>query len=135
MTILTPSTKRTRPTFHLTNKAKIKVIRPGEVSLVNGRKVVGEPSKHFIYGHVQPLRFRELMILPETDRTKEWVKLYTNIEEDIRAALEGDDGHEADHFLWNGFEYKVMMCHEYLMGVLDHKRIHATRVPISAGPL
>lgn len=130
-----PIRKRTSPRFRLTNSTTVVVIRPGEPTYVNGRKVEGIPSEHEIEANVQPLNHREELLLPESDRTKEWVKGFCDLEQDIRAMREGDGGWEADKIIWDGEEFKVMRIKLYKMGVLDHRMFLAARTPISAGEL
>ena len=126
---------RTIPTFTLTRKAKVKVVRPGEIRNEYGRPVEDPPTEHYIQANVQPLRFKELQIMPEADRTKEWIKLYLDPCQDIRGELEGDDQQRADEVEWNGFRYKVMQIRSWQMGVLDHIEARAARTPISGGSL
>lgn len=128
-----PITKRTKPLFRLTNSTTVTIKRPGEITYVNGRKVVGEPTEHEIEANIQPLKFREVLLLPEADRTKEWIKGYCTLEQNIRAMKEGENAYESDVVVWGDYEYKVMKVLRYEMGVLDHICFHAARLPISAG--
>jgi|SRR5690625_820630 len=125
--------RRTKPTFLLTNAVDITVIRAGEIENVMGKPVVGEPTEHEIRANIQPLKFTELMTLPESDRTKEWIKGFCDPSQDIRGAREGSDGWEADRVVWEGDKYKVVKIQRWKMGVLDHISFHAVREPISAG--
>lgn len=128
-----PVTKRTKPLFRLTNSTSVKVVRPSVTTYVNGRPVEGTPTEYTVQANVQPLKPYELMLLPETDRTKEWIRLYSDLDQDIRPAKEGEEGWEADSVEWNGFVYKVMKQETWQMGVLDHYKTYAARTPISAG--
>lgn len=130
-----PIKRRSIPKFSLVNSTTISVKRPGVPIKIYGRVEEGVPSFHTIEGNLQPLKPNELMVLTETDRTKEWIKVYTDPSQDIRTAREGDDGWEADFVVWNDLEYKVMKIKEYSMGVLDHIMVYAARIPISAGIL
>lgn len=130
---MTMRNRGSKPNFLLTRKVEITVIRPGAFTIVNGRKVVGEPSTHFVEGNIQPLKYSELMLMPESDRTKEWYKIFLQLDQDIRGAREGSDGWEADFIEWEGDTYKVMRHKLYKMGVLDHQECHVARTPISAG--
>lgn len=119
------------PTFQLTRKRPVKVIRYiGE--WVKGRYVVQDiPQDITIQANVQPLRFQEILQLPESDRTKEWLKIYTA--DTLITAEESDiDGHEADRIEWEGNIYKVMSQRHFRMGVLDHDHALAVRIPRSA---
>lgn len=128
-----PITKRTIPPFTLTNSTEVVVIRPGKVTMEKGRRVEGKPTSHIIQANVQPLGYKELQLLTEADKTKEWYKAYMDIHQDIRGDREGDDGWEADYIVWNDDTYKVMKIHKYQMGVLDHIVIHVARTPLVGG--
>lgn len=128
-----PSTRRSMPTFSLTRSEKVVVRRPAEVEYEYGRPIQREPTEHLIEANIQPLKFTELMSLSESDRTKDWIKGFCDLCQDIRGAKEGDDGWEADIVVWQNKEYKVFKVQEYRMGVLDHIQFHAVRTPISAG--
>ncbi len=79
--------------------------------------------------NIQPVKDEELMILPETDRSKEWYKLYCS--EDLLADKQGTGGTQADQFVWNGDRYKIMKVRSYGMGVLNHFRAWAARVELT----
>lgn len=125
--------KRTIPGFALTHTTTITVKRPGEVTYVNGRKQVGLPTTHTIEANIQPFKYKDLMLLPEADRTKQWYKLFMTPDQDIREATEGDNPVEADSIVWHGLEYKVMQIQHWEMGVLDHTVVRVARTPISGG--
>lgn len=127
--------RRTRPPFFLTRKVEVEVIRPGQMRNEYGMPVEDPPSQHTIEANVQNVGFQELLTLPEADRRKQWIKLYTQLEEDIRGAREGSNGHKADIVVWQGLEYQVMKVQDWEMGVLDHKCVHAAMLPISGGKL
>lgn len=119
------------PTFQLTHKVKIKVKRYiGEWN--KGRYVIKDiPEDFIIEGNVQPFRFQEILQLPESDRTKEWIKIFTT-DHLITAEESSENGNEADRVIWEGNEYKVMKQRHYRMGVLDHNHAIAVRVVRSA---
>lgn len=79
-----------------------------------------------VRGSVQPyLKSTDLMMLPEGDRTKETLKLYSMDE-----VLEGREGHNArspDIILWDGEEWEVKKSVPYMMGVLNHWEVSAVR--------
>lgn len=110
--------KITKPTFSLTNKVNIIVVRGEPDKIVNGRPVKGSLVTVEIEANVQPLKFTEVMSLPEVERTKEWIKVYSA--EMMRTLKEGSSGHQADIIQWDGKSYRVLKCHHYRMGVLDH---------------
>lgn len=125
--------KRTKPLFRLTNSTEVVVTRPVAPTYVNGRKVDGTPTKHTIEANVQKLTPNEMLLLSEADRTKEWIRLYVDPDQSIRAAREGGSGWEADSVTWGSLDYKVMKAESWSMGVLDHIKVYAARSPISAG--
>lgn len=125
----------TRPTFTLTGKVEVKVIRPGEIRNEYGKPVEDPPTEHYIEANIQPLRFKEIQLLPEADRTKEWIKLYLDPDQDLRGELEGTPGQRADIIEWAGHQYKVMNIRSWNMGVLNHIEARAARIPISGGPI
>lgn len=121
----------TRPGFLLTGKTTLTIKRQGAGSYVNGRWVDGTTvtPAPTITANVQPANTRDLLLLPESERTKEWVKVYTS--DVIRTMNEGAGGWAADEFTWNGYVYKVMRVKRYQMGVLDHYMALAARVELT----
>lgn len=126
-------TNRTFPQFQLTHFTEVEIKRGSTGTLVKGRWKKGPTTDVVIEANVQPFQYKDIMQLPEADRTKEWIKLYSK--DLIRSAKEGDDGYDADIVLWDGFEYKVMRVRHYQMGILDHWHAQAARTPISAGTI
>lgn len=126
-------TKRTRPPFMLTQSTMVKITRRDLGYFNMGRWVEGTPYEIEVDANVQPMQYKDLMQLDESDRTKEWIKLFSR--EEVRTAREGDCGWEADVIEWEGDKYKVMKSRHFVMGVLDHYAVMAARIPISAGPI
>lgn len=122
---------RTVPPFQLTRHVFIDVIRVGEGEYVKHRWVEGGETIINIKANVQPARFKDLQLLPESERTKEYIKVFSV--EELRTAKEGVNNHGADIILWKGNRYRVMSVKNYEMGVLDHYKALAAREPISAG--
>lgn len=120
------ATKRTIPLFLLTGREELTLLRREPDTYVMGRPVKGAVVEVAIEANIQPLGYRDTMMLPESDRTKEWVKVYSASA--IRALLEVEDGWAADEFEWENKKFKVMKSHRYNMGVLDHYVAHATRI-------
>ena len=124
--------ERTKPTFSLTGFVPLEIKRGSPDKIVNGRPVKGEVEIIVLEkANVQPLKFREIMSLPEVERTKEWIKVYSD--ECMRSLLETEDGYQADVILWQGKEWRVEKSHQYQMGVLDHWVSYAARLPEGAG--
>lgn len=116
---------RTTPKFLLTHSVPVKVIRqlPGE--LVRGRWVDSSEEIE-IDANVQPMKGFELMSLPEADRTKESIKVYSV--ERLRTVEEVDQTH-ADIIVWEGKRYRAIRTMTYSMSVLDHTKTICYRLP------
>jgi len=120
-----------KPQFLLTHKIPIVITRRTQDTYVDGDLVEGTTSTLTIQGNVQPLKDYELMQLPESERTRDWQKVYTA--EEMRSEVEGDGGWGADTFLWESMEdgktytYRVMKVRRYKMGILDHWRAFCAR--------
>lgn len=126
-----PITRRTTPKFRLVQSTQVEIIRKTKGAYdSDGVWQEGVPTTVTVEANVQPMKYTDLMLLPESDRTKEWITLYSV--DEIRTAYESDDGWDADEVLWEGKTFKVMKCHRYQMGVLDHYAAHAAREPVSA---
>lgn len=116
--------RKTLPQFTLTGSVQLSLLRGEPDKVVNGRPVKGETEDLEIKANVQPLSFREVMQLPESERTKDWIKIYSP--EMIRTLKEGE--HQADVVLWQDEQWRVMKCHSYKMSILDHYVAHATKI-------
>lgn len=120
------------PSFTLTKTISVTVFREGKPAVVKGRPVPGPETEFTIQANVQPFNFKDLQLLPESDRTKEWIKLYMATPDLIRTAREGSDGYSADEVVYAGQRYKVMRVRSYRMGILDQTHAIASREIISA---
>lgn len=81
-------------------------------SYVEGVWTPAAPSTFDIEGSLQPLNGRELLLLPEGERSKGSWKLYTEPEVELRVAEAGGAA-EADTVAWEGRTLRVV-------GRLDH---------------
>lgn len=61
----------------ITKDESVDVFRDGCVTYVDGKPAKGEPEKFKVKGNFQPLSGRDLMMVPEGDRFKEQIWLYT----------------------------------------------------------
>lgn len=124
-----------KPTFQLTKKVSLTIHRRDKGSYVAGEWVEGSTTDIVINANVQPLKDHELMQLPESERTKEWLKVYSDSE--IRGEIEGSTGWDSDEFEWDSMEdgktytFKVMKVRRYKMSILDHWRGLAARKEIT----
>ena len=125
-----PQVRRSKPTFQLTHVIDIDVIRK-QGQWVKGKWKEEESGRFTIEGNLQPVKFSEILQMPEADRTKEWIKIYTTYH--LVTAEESDvTGNLADVVLWEGHQYKVMKEKHYVMGVLDHRMVYCAKEPVSA---
>jgi len=87
-------------------------------SYVSGRWVAGSSSTAPITASVQPAGPRDLLHLPEGDRTKGAVKIYTDAE-----LSEGDEsaGLVPDQITWNGEQWEVQKVWRHALGLGHHK--------------
>ena len=96
------------PPLLLVGSVPLDVIRRSSPSYVNGRLVEGSSSTVRIKANVQPvLKSTDTLLIPEADRSKAVLKVYTNGAE-LRQLKEGPNGWAADRFLWKGDLYEVM---------------------------
>lgn len=119
----------TTPSFLLTKTVPVTVYRYPQGSYVEGKYVKGTPVEIIRNINIQPYKPYEISILPESERTKAWFKVYCA--EDLRTKKEGTGGYEADEFIWQGDRYRIMKVENFAMGVLDHFRAHAARIPLT----
>lgn len=118
-----------KPKFTLTKKVVLPITRRTASTYVDGDVVLGTTTMVNIEANVQPLKDAELLLLPEADRSREWVKVYTA--DVIRSQREGPSGYAADTFIWLGDVYKVIKVKTYSMGLLDHTRAMCARVELT----
>lgn len=120
-----------KPQFLLTNKIPITVFRRSQGEFIEGDWVEGTTAEFPIEGNIQPVKPHELMMFPESERTRSWWKLYTA--ETLRTEKEGVGGWDADEFVWKGDRYKVMRVNDYTngMGILEHTRAICVRLELT----
>lgn len=117
---------RTTPQFLLTHKLPITVKRYGEGSWVDGYFVNSVETTLNIEANVQPLKGRELLTLPEADRTKESIKVYCV---ETLNTVEEVGQKKADIIIWEGKRFQAIKPMTYKMGVLDHTKTICYRLP------
>ena len=120
-----------RPQFLLTHKIPLTIFRKSEGSYVNGRWVEGSTSEIVLQVNIQPLKPDEILMLPEADRTRAWVKFYSA--DYARTLKEGTGGWSADEFIWKSDRYKIMKVDDWTngMGILEHVKIQAARIELT----
>lgn len=122
--------QRSNVKFQLTHSIPVEVKRFSPGVYVKGVWQDGVAEVIPIFANVQPLKGHELVTMPESDRTKDWIKLYTVTP--LYPVKEGEESHSGDVVMWEGNEYQVVKVFPYKMGVLDHIKVLACRLPISA---
>lgn len=113
--------------FSLVKKVPVDIIRHAVDTYVNGRLVVGAATTFTVMANVHPFSDYQLMLLPDAERTKSWVWMFTT--DEVRQKKETFWG--SDQFVWDGDLYEVMRSQNYKMGVVDHFEIKAVRKELS----
>lgn len=120
-----------KPNFLLTKKIPLTILRSTQGSYVGGEWVEGTETSIPVEVNIQPFKDEDLLLLPESDRSREWYKLFCA--DEIRMDKQGVAGWQADEFILDGDRYKVMKVKPYdKMGILNHYRATAARLEISA---
>lgn len=113
--------------FSLVNKTPVTIQRHALGSYVDGNWVEGVEEDVVINANVHPFSDYQVMLLPEADRTKSWMWLFTS--DLVRQKKEGQWG--ADRFLWQGDLYEILAVSTYSMSVRDHRECRCARVELS----
>lgn len=109
----------------------LEVTRRQAATYDRGRPVPGAETIVEVVCNVQPvLKASDTMLLPEADRSKACLKVYTQGGE-MKALKEGGGGWAADRFEWQGDLYEVMKVINYAMGVLNHYKAICMRVELT----
>lgn len=85
-----------------------------------GRWVSGGYADSTIIASVQPVKSSELLLLPEGERTRGSVKVYSD--DDLRTADEPNKL-PADRILWDGYEWEVFWVDDHQLGIAHSKAI------------
>lgn len=119
------------PPLFLVGQVKLPVIRTSETTYERGRPVKGTSTTVDVVCNVQPiLKQSDTMLIPEADRSKACLKVYTQGGE-LKSLKEGGNGWAADRFYWKGDLYEVMKVISYDMGVLNHYKAICMRVELT----
>ena len=120
-----------KPNFLLTHKTPLTIYRQESGSFVDGDWVDGSVTEVILEVNIQPLKPYEIMMLPEADRTRVWVKFYSA--DYARTLKESAAGWSADEFIWKNDRYKVMKVDDWTngMGILEHVRVQAARIELT----
>lgn len=117
---------RSSPQFLLTHKTPITILRASKGEWVKGKWVPGTVQAVIMDANVQPLKGSELTALPESDRTKESIKVYSV---ETLKTLEEVSQEEADVIVWEDKKFRAIKAMTYKMGVLDHTKTICVRFP------
>ena len=102
-----------------TGKIDLVVLREAKGEYVDRRYVPGMVEPITIKGvNIHPMSDGQKMVLPEADRSKEWLKIYSPVE--LFYETEGENRRGPDRFEYFGVMYEVMKSRVYRMGRLDH---------------
>lgn len=120
-----------RPSFLLTNKIPLTIYRRSEGTWVEGEWVEGSTTSVEIQANVQPVKPHQLLIFPESERSKKWLRVFSA--DLLRTLKEGTDGWDADEFEWKGERFKIMKVDDWTegMGILEHCEALAVRVELT----
>ena len=109
---------------------KVPVLRRTGGQWVKGVWTAGEAETIIVDANIQPvLKSTDTLTLPEAERSKEAIKVYTT--EQLFQRLEGDSPKEGDLISWDGKLFEVRKVSGYKMGILDHFKAIAVRKEIT----
>jgi hypothetical protein len=115
--------------FSLVKKVPVTILRHSQGSFVDGDWVEGTETVVPILANGQPFTDYQVSILPESDRTRSWMWLFTS--DPVRQKKEGSSGYGADRFMWEGDLYEVMKIQHYSMSIRDHFEAKCARVEVT----
>lgn len=112
--------------FSLVKKTPVDILRHAEGSFVDGDWVEGAETTVTISANVHPFSDYQVSIMPESDRTRSWLWLFTS--DVVRQKKEGTSGYGADRFVWQGDLYEILKVQTYSMTVSDHREAKCAKV-------
>jgi len=114
--------------FSLVRKVPVTLLRRSQDVYDDntGKVVKGVEEQVVIQANVHPFSDYQVSILPESDRTRSWLWVFTS--DLIRSKKEGLDGYGPDIFEWDGDMYEVMKTQNFKMGVQDHREAKAAKI-------
>lgn len=115
--------------FSLVKKTPVTILRHAQGSYVDGEWVEGAETSVVIQANVHPFSDYQVSIMPESDRSKSWLWLFTSSE--VRQKKEGPSGTGGDRFVWQGELYEILKTQCYSMTVVDHWEAKCARVELT----
>ena len=117
--------------FSLVRKVPVTILRRSQDIYDDntGKVVKGVEEQVVIQANVHSFSDYQVSILPESDRTRSWLWVFTS--DLIRSKKEGPNGHGPDRLMWNGDMYEVMKTQTFSMGVRDHIEAKIARIEIT----
>lgn len=117
--------------FSLVRKVPVTILRRSQDVYDDdtGKIVKGVEEQVVIQANVHPFSDYQVSILPESDRTRSWLWVFTS--DLIRSKKEGPDGHGPDIFEWDGDMYEVMKTQRFSMSISDHWEAKCARVNLT----
>lgn len=110
----------------LTGYIEVSVTRTTGGSRVKGAWVKGASTELTIQANIQPvMKGTDTLLLPEGDRSKEIIKIYTTSE--LLSRKEGASPVDGDIIEYDGKSFEVMRVISYKMGILNHTKAIAVR--------
>lgn len=110
----------------LTGKVTVDVKRSEGGSRTKGVWTNAAQTTITISANIQPvLKGTDTLLVPEGDRSKEIIKIYTTTL--LKSRVEGTTSNQGDIVEWDGKQFEVMKVIQYQMGVLDHVKAIAVR--------
>jgi len=99
-------------------------------SLVKGKYVAGATNNFDIEAAVIPISGKELVLLPEGERTKEMIVIYSDVE---LLTVNEKDFKKADRLSWRGKDYEIHKVEDWTKTDLPHYRIIAMKLEENEG--
>jgi hypothetical protein len=110
----------------LNGQVEIEVNRSSGGTRIKGVYKPNLPTAITMQANIQPiLKSTDTMLMPEGDRSKEMVKVYTT--EALIQRTEGVSPTQGDTFVFDGKTWEVMRVVGYKMGVLNHYKAICVR--------
>lgn len=122
--------------FNLIKFTNVQVTRRNAGEFVDGDWVEGTTETFTAGLKVQPVKPFELLQFPESDRSREWLKVYCNTH-NLRSQIEGENGFDADTFQWASiiegvpYTFKIMRTYRFKDSCIDHWKGWAARIELS----